>query len=107
MLKRRNDERFETTIEVYPRGAVLERDFILMDGALISTDIYPDRQMSTGFFQVHSIAAGSRSAQSDLRPYHLIASVNGKTSESLEDLYELLNSEQKLSAHHAEVGQFR
>ena len=62
----RNDERFQTTIEVYPRESVLERDFILMDGALISTDRLPDRRMSTGFFQVHSIAEGSRSAQSDL-----------------------------------------
>ena len=93
----RNEERFKTTIEVYPREAVLERDFILMDGALISTDIYPDRRMSTGFFQVHSIAEGSRSAQSDLSTFHIITSVNGKTPESLEHLYELLNSGQKLS----------
>ena len=62
----RESERVETTIEVYPREAVLERDFIPMDGALISTDDYPDRQMSEGLFQVHSIAAGSRSEQSDL-----------------------------------------
>jgi hypothetical protein len=93
----RNDERFQTTIEVYPRESVLERDFILMDGALISADVYPDRRMSTGFFQVHSIASGSRSAQSDLNTYHLIASVNGETPKSLKHLYELLNSEQKLS----------
>ena len=93
----RNDERFQTTIEVYPRESVLERDFILMDGALISADVYPDRRMSTGFFQVHSIASGSRSAQSDLNTYHLIASVNGETPKSLKHLYELLNSGQKLS----------
>ena len=93
----RNNKRFETTIEVYPREAVLERDFILMDGSLISTDIYPDRQMSVGLFQVHSIAAGSRSEQSDLGTYQLIISVNGTTPRSLEHLYELLNSGEKLS----------
>ena len=93
----RDNEPFEAIIDVYPREAVLERDFILMDGALISTDVYPDRRMSTGFFQVHSIAAGSRSQRSGLGKYHLIASVNGTTPESLEHLYELLNSGQKLS----------
>ena len=93
----RESERVETTIEVYPREAVLERDFILMDGTLISTDVYPDRQMSEGLFQVHSIAAGSRSEQSDLGTYQLIISVNGTKPRSIEHLYELLNSGEKLS----------
>ena len=68
-----------------------------MDGTLISTDVYPDRQMSEGLFQVHSIAAGSRSEQSDLGTYQLIISVNGTKPRSIEHLYELLNSGEKLS----------
>ena len=48
-------------------------------------------------FQIHSIAAGSRSEQSDLGTYQSIISVNGIEPQSLEQLYELLNSGEKLS----------
>ena len=93
----RDGQPFEATIDVRPQEAILERDFILMDGALISADRYPDRRMSTGLFQVHSVASGSKSQRSGLSRYHLIASVNGTSPESLEHLYRLLNSGRKLS----------
>ncbi len=93
----RNGQRIEKTIEVVPSEAMLERDFILMDGALISTDVYPDRRISTGFFQIHSLAKGSKSEQSDLSRYQLIVSVNGTNPRSLAHLHELISSSEELS----------
>ena len=92
-----NDASYTTTIEVNPQKPILERDFILMDGTLITSDHFFDRQKSAGMFQIHSIAAGSRSEQSDLGTYQSIISVNGIEPQSLEQLYKLLNSGEKLS----------
>jgi serine protease Do len=92
----RDGERLKATIEVQTQEAVLERDFILMDGTLISTDLFVDRRMQKGYFQIHSIEAGSLSEQSDLQSYQLIISVNGETPSSLQHLFELLNGSGKL-----------
>ena len=93
----RNGASYTTTIEVNPQEPILERDFILMDGSLITRDHFFDRQKSVGMFQIHSIAAGSRSEQSDLGTYQSIISVDGIEPQSLEHLYELLNGGEKLS----------
>ena len=46
-----NDASYTTTIEVNPQKPILERDFILMDGTLITSDHFFDRQKSAGMFK--------------------------------------------------------
>ena len=84
-------------IDIAPQEAILNRPHILMDGALISYDVYPERRRSDGLFLIHSLAAGSLSEQSELKTYHAISSVNGVTPKSLRHLYSLLNSSKELS----------
>jgi serine protease Do len=88
----REGEEAEVIIDVAPQEAILNRPHILMDGALISYDVYPERRKSDGLFLIHSLAAGSLSEQSELKPYHAITSVNGVAPKSLGHLYTLLNS---------------
>ena len=93
----REGEEAEVIIDVAPQEAILNRPHILMDGALISYDVYPERRKSDGLFLIHSLAAGSLSEQSELKPYHAITSVNGVAPKSLGHLYTLLNSSEELS----------
>ena len=93
----RDGEEQQATIDIVPQEAILNRPHILMDGALISYDLYSERRISDGLFQIHSLAAGSLSEQSELKPYHIIVSVNGVTPTSLEHLHDLLISGEELS----------
>ena len=67
-----------------------------MDGALIAEDVYPQRRLKDGLFQIHSIAAGSQIEQSYLTAYQLIVSVNGIKPNSIEHLYQLLKSRENI-----------
>ena len=58
--------------------------------------MYPQRRLKDGLFQIHSIAAGSQIEQSFLAAYQLIVSVNGIKPNSIEHLYELLNSRENI-----------
>lgn len=93
----RDGGEYSPSVTVSPQEAILHRPYILMDGALISYDIYPERRIHDGLFQIHSLAAGSLSEQSELKPYHLIASVNGIKPKSLQHLHSLLSSSEELS----------
>ena len=93
----RDGEEPQATIDIAPQEAILNRPHILMDGALISYDIYPERRSNDGLFLIHSLAAGSLSEQSELKPYHAISSVNGVTPKSLKHLHSLLTSSEELS----------
>ena len=93
----REGEEEAVMIDIAPHEAILNRPHILMDGALISYDLYSERRISDGLFQIHSLAAGSLSEQSELKPYHIIVSVNGVTPTSLEHLHDLLISGEELS----------
>ncbi|MDB2423457.1 trypsin-like peptidase domain-containing protein [Paracoccaceae bacterium] len=92
----RGEKRFKTTFWVAPMTPILDRPFIMMDGALIAQDVYPERWHRDGLFQVHSLASGSLSEQSDLNTYRLIMSVNGVKPSSIEHLYQLLRTGENL-----------
>lgn len=92
----RGEKKFVTNVLVASMAPILDRPFIMMDGALIAQDVYPERWHRDGLFQVHSLAAGSLSEQSDLNTYRLIMSVNGVNPSSLEHVYELLNTGENL-----------
>ena len=88
----RGEKSLNLQLPITPQPAKLSRSFILMDGALISEDIYPERWFKEGLFQVHSIAQGSNAEQSSLGQYQLIISVNGQKPKSILHLYELLQT---------------
>lgn len=90
-IKRANKTLIET-VNITPQPTKLSRNFILMDGALIARDVYPERWFREGLFQIHSIAQGSEVEQSPLKTYQLIVAVNGSKPISIEHLFELLNS---------------
>ena len=87
---------FETSIQIEPQTPVLRRSYIIMDGALIAEDVYPERRYRDGLFQVHSLAAGSLSEQSFLNAYRLILSVDGEKPKSIKHLYELLKAKKNI-----------
>lgn len=91
----RGKEALTQTIEIKPQPAKLERPFILMDGALVAEDFYPERWFRDGLFQIHSIAQGSKAEQSALEAYQLIVAVNGTEPTSIEHLFKLLNSSKR------------
>ena len=93
----RGGETKEVKINVTPQPSKLGRSFILMDGALISKDVYPERWARDGLFQIHSIAQGSKAEQTALEEYQLIIAVNGKRPTSIEHLYGLLNTKSEIS----------
>ena len=90
-------EELSLTLNVKPQSLVLDRAFIIMDGALIAKDIYPERWLNEGLFQVHSIAQGSGAEQTALRNYSLIISVDGVRPKSIEHLYELLSNKDEVT----------
>ena len=89
---KRGDKTLTQMLDIIPQPTKLSRKFILMDGALISKDVYPERWFRDGLFQIHSIARGSKVEQSPLKTYQLIVAVNGTKPVSIEHLFELLNS---------------
>lgn len=93
----RGDQLKNVKISVAPQPSVLSRSFILMDGALISKDVYPERWFREGLFQIHSIAQGSKAEQSALKEYQLIVAVNGSRPTSIKHLFELLNTSRENS----------
>ena len=88
----RSDKELIETLQITPQPAKLDRSFILMDGALIAKDLYPERWFRDGLFHIHSISQGSKAEQSALEAYQLIVAINGTSPTSIEHLFELLNS---------------
>lgn len=92
----RSGQNMSVSLPIEPQKPLLNRPFILMDGALIASDVYPDRWMREGLFQIHSIRAGAAASRSDLKTFLLIKSVNGERPASLAHLYELLSSHDEI-----------
>ena len=97
-----NNNILDIPIKVVPKKSLLSTPFLLMDGALIAKDLYPERWKADGYFQIHSIARASHADQSDLKRYELIVSVDGETPRSLGHLKALLdgNSRKKIILRH-------
>lgn len=90
-------EEIDITLNVKPQDLILDRAFIIMDGALIARDAYPERWSNEGLFQVHSIAQGSDAEQTALGNYNLIISVDGVRPDSINHLYSLLSNKEEVT----------
>lgn len=82
---------FELTHQ--PVKRVLDREYTLADGALISEDPYQDRRKDGQLFQIHSVREGSYAERSGLRPYTQIVSIEGVQPNSIENIFDLLKGD--------------
>ena len=93
VLLRRGDKELKADLNFVPKPKLLNRQYILADGALITEDVYPERWERENFYQVHSVRQGSFAERAGLLVYGLIMSIDGVRPTSLLHLKELLTGE--------------
>ena len=92
---KRGDRQFVARMDVQPQAKILDRKYVLADGALIAQDAYPERWSKEGFFHVHSVRNGSYAERSGWTKYRLLISIDGVRPKSLEHINEMLAGEKK------------
>ena len=92
---KRGDRQFVARMDVQPQAKILDRKYVLADGALIAQDAYPERWSKEGFFHVHSVRNGSYAERSGWTKYRLLISIDGVRPKSLEHINEMLAGEEK------------
>ena len=70
---------------------ILDRKYVLADGALITEDVYQERWELEGFYHVHSVRSGSYAERSGWTRYRLIISIDGVRPTSLQHVRKLLD----------------
>lgn len=87
----RGSEAITLSVPIVRKPLIDQRDFILMDGAIIAEDFYLERRHLEGNFMVHSVRAGSDAQQAGLSNKELIIAVDGVRPNDLKHLYDLLS----------------
>lgn len=80
------------SVPIVQKPLIDQRDFILMDGAIIAEDFYLERRHLEGNFMIHSVRDGSDAQQVGLSNKELVIAVNGQRPKDLQNLYELLKA---------------
>ena len=80
---KREEKEVKAVLSFSPEAKILDRQYVLADGALIARDVYPERRNLEGFFQVQSVRRGSYAARSGWQKYRLIMSIDGVRPTSL------------------------
>ena len=80
-------------VKTKPEKNLLDRQYVLADGALIAEDAYPERWDTERYYHVQSVRSGSYAERSGWQNYHLIMSIDGVRPTSLEQVHELLQGE--------------
>ena len=70
---------------------ILDRKYVLADGALITEDVYQERWELEGFYHVNSVRSGSYAEKSGWSRYRLIISIDGVRPTSLQHVRKLLD----------------
>ena len=89
----RQDETLNISILIAPQKNILDRSYIIADGALISEDVYPERWALERYFHVQSVSTGSFAEQQGWQKWKLIISIDGQRPKSLEHIEQLLQGE--------------
>ena len=92
---RRGEKELDALISVEPEKKILDRKYVLADGAMIAEDVYPERWALERYFHVPSVRSGSYAERFGWQQYRLIMSINGVRPTSIEQVYELLKGEDK------------
>lgn len=92
---KRGDKELAAAISVETEKKILDRKYVLADGAMIAVDVYPERWALEGYFHVPSVRSGSYAERYGWQQYRLIMSINGTRPTSIEQVHELLKGEDK------------
>jgi len=92
---KRGDREIAVAASIKPEKNLLDRQYVLADGALIAQDAYPERWDTERYFHVQSVRSGSYAERSGWQKYHLIMSIDGVRPTSLEQVQSLLNGDDK------------
>jgi len=90
----RGDSEAVATIKIVKEPKILERQYVLADGALIAKDVYPERWALENYFHVQSVREGSYAERAGWVQYRLIMSIDGIRPDTLEDIKELLSGDE-------------
>ena len=93
LILKRGDDEIATTLAFTPEAKILDRQYVLADGALIAEDIYPERWDLERFFHVQSVREGSYADRSGWTQYRLIMSIDGVRPTSIEHVNKLLSGD--------------
>ena len=93
VVLKRGDKEAKAELAFQPQAKLLDRKYILADGALITEDVYPERWGLEGFYQTHSVREGSYAEKAGWVQYRLIMSIDGVRPTSLAHVKELLTGD--------------
>jgi hypothetical protein len=94
VVLKRGEKEVKAVLLFAPEPKILDRQYVLADGALIARDVYPERRNLESFFQVQSVRRGSYAARSGWKKYRLIMSIDGVRPTSLTQIKELLTGDE-------------
>ena len=94
VVLKRGDKEVKAELPFSPQPKLLDRQYVLADGALITEDIYPERWGMEGFYQTQSVREGSYAARVGWVQYRLIMSIDGVRPTSLPHIKELLTGDE-------------
>mgnify|MGYP001225102980 CR=1 FL=1 len=93
VLKIQNENRIKSyTINFKKQKKILNREFLFLDGAIVSEQIQVDKNFLNRKFYIHSVLKGSVADQKDLGPGCWLRFVNGIEPENLVKLYIILRT---------------
>ncbi len=95
VVLKRGDKEIVVAAKIKPEKNLLDRQYVLADGALIAEDAYPERWDTERYYHVQSVRSGSYADRSGWKIHHLIMSIDGVRPTSLELVQELLKGEDK------------
>ncbi|MFL2842049.1 MAG: S1C family serine protease [Candidatus Puniceispirillaceae bacterium] len=95
LLLKRGEKDLGAAISIKPEKKILDRRYVLADGAMIAEDVYPERWALERYFHVPSVRSGSYAERSGWKKYRLIMSINGVRPTSIEQIHDLLKGEDK------------
>ena len=92
-LKFKNEDGIRSyTIPFKKNNRILDREFLFLDGAIISEQIQKDKNFFNRKFYIHSVLSGSGADNHNLWPRCWIRFINGKEPENLIKLYIMLKA---------------
>lgn len=94
VVLKRGEKEVKAVLSFLPEPKILDRQYVLADGALIARDVYPERRNLESFFLVQSVRRGSYAARSGWKKYRLIMSIDGIQPTSLPQIKELLTGDE-------------
>ena len=85
------DTKIKGTVEFSPKSKITERQYLMVDGALIAEDIYPERFVQEKYYMFHSVRKGSYAQRVGFGKGEVVLTIDGVKPTSIEHLEKLLS----------------